>query len=903
MARLALAKNTLGGLVEEEHLNRLHDSHQADWEAARARNWELLRNSAERAGLYFEPMQLDGQPDQFAVVWFPLDKTFDGSGVSLKKTWKLLQVKNPWDDPRLKDWQGYRQLRSFNAEGALLPRGEAGASQGYVAPLAVYSLTYSRQPLLLADFRSHINTKWREIFQRSWEDLATGVFALSHFTNWYYFAGTASYQFLRSRSGSATNSAQRLDSYADLRSSLALDQTLDPQFRKELEQRLGDLSINPFESSPGREANLARLQYAELVKAANEPELLPKRVNNERREEMASFGASTGANVRYGFAHYLTLGIYKRRAPQTPEYLATLDRQRRINASLKFLSRVADAGPSPEVMFGETRIQDSIDALSMATDAGTPAPYPPASDRGTGSRKVEFEQRSPAGGLRPATRRIALRRVCAGSPQLGRSAETTGPRGSRGFHPKRGSAMKSVGRALFLIYLLAGLDPVLPAQQSPARRIVILKVDGLGADLLANTMAATDPQTGRKQLPWLNRIFAEHGTLFEDFYTRGISLSAPSWSMLDTGNHLLIKGNVEYDRYTGRVYDYLNVFPFYWASARKRQVDAPSVEVLDDAGVPLLSDRFAFDQRFQTPQLFERGVRWPTLEHSLGRQLSANSLLLLLEDPSGGIGLEKGFAAQTEAELLAAIANPKIQYMDLFTGDLDHVAHSVNDRTALQIELAKLDALAGRVWTAIEATPLGDQTLFVLVSDHGMNNVPNVYSQTFSLPDLLNSPAGGAHHVVTDRPQLSPYKLQGLNPMLSWVNSPSTASFYLQGQGEEYPTAWLDMDGNERANVSLRNSDLNRVQILLQQLRRSDLSPEVRRAATDYLGQTLDRLRPHWQEVSQNLSDDLKAWNVVIQRARSAAQKSGGRASEDRERSGGRAGFAAKRRRTAAMEG
>ena len=192
MARLALAKNTLGGLVEEEHLNRLHDSHQADWEAARARNWELLRNSAERAGLYFEPMQLDGQPDQFAVVWFPLDKTFDGSGVSLKKTWKLLQVKNPWDDPRLKDWQGYRQLRSFNAEGALLPRGEAGASQGYVAPLAVYSLTYSRQPLLLADFRSHINTKWREIFQRSWEDLATGVFALSHFTNWYYFAGTAS---------------------------------------------------------------------------------------------------------------------------------------------------------------------------------------------------------------------------------------------------------------------------------------------------------------------------------------------------------------------------------------------------------------------------------------------------------------------------------------------------------------------------------------------------------------------------------------------------------------------------------------------------------------------------------------------------------------------------------------
>jgi len=377
-------------------------------------------------------------------------------------------------------------------------------------------------------------------------------------------------------------------------------------------------------------------------------------------------------------------------------------------------------------------------------------------------------------------------------------------------------------------------------------------------------MAATDPQTGRKQLPWLNRIFAEQGTIFDNFYTRGISLSAPSWSMLDTGAHLLIKGNVEYDRYTGRVYDYLNVFPYYWAYARKRQVDAPSVEVLDDAGVPLLSDRFAFDQRFQTPQLFERGVRWPTLGHALSRRLSANSLLLLLEDPSGGIGLEEGFARQTESELLAAIANPEIQYLDLFTGDFDHLAHAVNEEGALQTELARLDALAGHIWSAIQNSGRSDETFFVLVSDHGMNSLPNVFSQTFSLPDLLNSPAGGAHHVVTDRPQLSPYKLQGLNPMLSWVNSPSTASFYLRGQEENYPTAWLDMDGNERASLSLRNSDLNRIQILLQQLRRTDLSPEVGRAATEYLSQTLDRLRPNWQEDARVLRADLDALNIAI---------------------------------------
>jgi Type I phosphodiesterase / nucleotide pyrophosphatase len=439
--------------------------------------------------------------------------------------------------------------------------------------------------------------------------------------------------------------------------------------------------------------------------------------------------------------------------------------------------------------------------------------------------------------------------------------------------------MKFVSRALFLIFLFAAFETSTLAQEAAPKRVVVLKVDGLGADLLEHSMEATDPHTGRKQLPWLNRIFAEHGSIFENFYTRGISLSAPSWSMLDTGSHLLIKGNVEYDRYTGRVYDYLNVFPFYLDYARKRKVDAPSVEVLDDAGVQLLSDRFSYRQRFRSPQLFQRGVKWPTLEHSLMRRLSANSLLLLLEDPSGGIGLDEGFAKQTEAELLSAIANPQIGYVDLFTGSLDHLAHAVNDETALQAELANLDALAGRVWNAIEASPLASQTLLVLVSDHGMNNVPGIYSQTFSLPDLLNSPAGGAHHVVTDRPQLSPYKLQGLNPMLSWVNSPSTASFYLRGQEENYPTAWLDMDGNERASVSLRNSDLNRIQILLQQLRKSDLSPEVRQAANEDLGQSLDRLRPHWEALAQELRKTLDGLAVAI-RERETRMKA-----DDHERS------------------
>ena len=148
---------------------------------------------------------------------------------------------------------------------------------------------------------------------------------------------------------------------------------------------------------------------------------------------------------------------------------------------------------------------------------------------------------------------------------------------------------------------------------STATRLIILKVDGLNADILYRTMAQTDPKTGKSKLPWFSHIFAEDGIIFDNFFTRGISLSTPSWDMLDTGVHAVIHGNVEFDRYTGRVYDYLNFFPFVYNYIWLTQVDMPGVSVLDAAGIPMLMDRFSYDQQFQGIQLFQRGLRWTTL--------------------------------------------------------------------------------------------------------------------------------------------------------------------------------------------------------------------------------------------------------------------------------------------------
>ena len=390
------------------------------------------------------------------------------------------------------------------------------------------------------------------------------------------------------------------------------------------------------------------------------------------------------------------------------------------------------------------------------------------------------------------------------------------------------------------------------------RRVVIIKVDGLNANLLNRTMAETDPATGRSRLPWIQHIFRDQGSVFENFYTRGISLSAPSWSMLDTGRHTVIRGNAEYDRYTGEVYDYLNFFPFYIGYARQREVDMPGVEVLDRAGIPLIIDAYRYPQVYQSFQLFQRGVRWQTLQNVLKRRFSSHVLLSTVENAETP-SLGDLWQHETEAEIQIGLQDENVRYLDLYTGDIDHEGHATSRPETLSAVLVNLDRAVGRIWNSIQASAMAKTTTIVMVSDHGMNNVPGVVSQTFSLPDLFNSPQGGAHHVLTNRHQMEQFKLMGLDPLVHRVITPSTASFYLAGESSDYPTAWLDLDGNERASVHLRNSDLNKIHILLQQLCRDDLPAPIRRAAASDVLDTIDRHRAAWSSAENRLNQELEA--------------------------------------------
>src|SRR5947207_1879587 len=217
------------------------------------------------------------------------------------------------------------------------------------------------------------------------------------------------------------------------------------------------------------------------------------------------------------------------------------------------------------------------------------------------------------------------------------------------------------------------------SSQAQTSRVVILKVDGLPYDMVDRFVRERDPLTGKSLLPWFDYIFYSNGTRIANYYVRGMSLSAPSWSTLDTGQHLQIKGNVEFDRDILRTYDYLNFIPFYFKQATGSNVDMPGTEVLDSLGVPMLVDAYDNYQRNVGSQLYGRGARLETLRLA-GQAKFLRNPIEVAGEFIVGLDLRDVVAEEFEHELIASLRDSRVQYLDYYTTSFDHVAHHNNDR-------------------------------------------------------------------------------------------------------------------------------------------------------------------------------------------------------------------------------
>jgi len=334
-ARLTLAGQTLGGLVDSDKLPEVYRKQRTRSEETRGHNWELLRQRAEANGLYFEPMGL-GMSRTHAVLWVAQEdlgkpRSFDG---------KYLDITDPFMDARLKNWNGLTIQANFDAESRRIPEPVEGGFTRELIPLALYSLEYPKVPLLVADFRATQAPKRREMLRRAATDTLSGVLGISKWGNWPYLAGSWAWDFVESRHGATRNRVARLESASQTRHWLALDQTLDPALREELLRRLEVLGVNPLDQSVFQESDIAERQYAALLRYAPDPHGLSARLDRDRNAEMTEYRHTLRARAGLQLATVVTFGAYRHKEPHQSTIESALDQERKIRKT----PEIVDAG-------------------------------------------------------------------------------------------------------------------------------------------------------------------------------------------------------------------------------------------------------------------------------------------------------------------------------------------------------------------------------------------------------------------------------------------------------------------------------------------------------------------------------------------------------------------------------
>jgi hypothetical protein len=318
--RLELSSKLFGGFVSEEALPVVYKRALEMRSENRGHNWDLLRQAAEENGLYFEPLRLDAAPNSFGVVW--IAQRDANSGDEHRFDDRFLRIANPFEDERVRCWNGYSQIWTVDRFGVRMPDGAEGGNQIRMIPLGVYSLDYPGVPLLLVDFRDPSRPQRSEMSLRLMNDVTTGVLGLTTFGNLSYTAAKTGFLFIHKRHGGATNRLSRESAFAQLRHALGTDASLDPGLRRELMSQVEKLALDPVEKSWSQEVGAAWRQYDALMKFASDPRGLAKMVDADRLQEYRA--------AKEGPVKRMLAGVFHRHSAMTAEQIAELTNRRRV---------------------------------------------------------------------------------------------------------------------------------------------------------------------------------------------------------------------------------------------------------------------------------------------------------------------------------------------------------------------------------------------------------------------------------------------------------------------------------------------------------------------------------------------------------------------------------------------
>lgn len=361
-ARLILSGRTFGGLFGPDKFSDTVERRSMSSVDAIGHNWEMLRQRAEAEGLYFQPLTMPDGRATHVLLWISRSDLATQTNQSFEK--RFLNIANPWNDGRLRNWNGYSQTRYLDQDNRPTTADNPGARSLEMIPLALYGLDHPKIPALLVDFRDSLNPKGREMSRRALNDLTKNIFSLSSFGNIPYFLGRNAYNFMTGRRGMDLNQPTRLNSYSELKLLLSFNGSLDPRLQREIERRLEIVSVNPLSNDNQSEIQLARQQYDALIDFARRTDGLPAKIERDRRAEMVSLQHGSVARFFINLGNVLSFGRYVHRENVTPELSARMEVARRVERHTNFLSEVARSSPQTEVAWDMSTVKHSLQFLA-----------------------------------------------------------------------------------------------------------------------------------------------------------------------------------------------------------------------------------------------------------------------------------------------------------------------------------------------------------------------------------------------------------------------------------------------------------------------------------------------------------------------------------------------------------
>jgi hypothetical protein len=361
-ARLILSGKTFGGLFGPDKFSDTVEKRSMASVDSMGHNWEMLRQRAEAEGLYFQPLNMPDGRATHVLLWISRSDLESNAGRVFGK--RFLNISNPWNDVRLRNWTGYTQTLYFDRDNRPTKADNPSARSSEMIPLALYGLDHPKIPALLIDFRDGLNPKKREMSRRLLNDLTKNVLSLSSFGSVPYFLGRKAYNFVTGRRGMDLNQPTRLQSHSELKLLLSFNDSLDDQLQREIERRLELVSVNPLSNDNQSELQLARQQYDALVEFARRPEGLPAKIERDRRAEMVALQHGSVARFFINLGNVLSFGRYVHRENATPELEARMEMARRVERHTNFLSEVARSSPETEVVWDMSNVKRSLQFLA-----------------------------------------------------------------------------------------------------------------------------------------------------------------------------------------------------------------------------------------------------------------------------------------------------------------------------------------------------------------------------------------------------------------------------------------------------------------------------------------------------------------------------------------------------------